>query len=83
LDDGDEADVTENATKKMTGNEIREKFLQFFREQGALARAVVFAGAAWGSDAAVYERGNEPVQGRVSRPREAGVFTGDDGAEVA
>jgi alanyl-tRNA synthetase len=34
LDDGDEADVTENAAKKLTGNEIREKFLQFFESKG-------------------------------------------------
>jgi alanyl-tRNA synthetase len=34
LDDGDEADVTENGTKKLTGNEIREKFLQFFESKG-------------------------------------------------
>jgi len=34
LDDGDEADVTENATKKLSGNEIREKFLQFFESKG-------------------------------------------------
>jgi alanyl-tRNA synthetase len=34
LDDGDEADVTENATKKLSGNEIREEFLQFFESKG-------------------------------------------------
>jgi alanyl-tRNA synthetase len=34
LDDGDEADVTENAKKKLSGNEIREKFLQFFESKG-------------------------------------------------
>jgi alanyl-tRNA synthetase len=34
LDDGDEVGVTENGTKKMTGNEIREKFLQFFESKG-------------------------------------------------
>jgi alanyl-tRNA synthetase len=33
LDDGDEVDVTENATKKLTGNEIREKFLRFFESK--------------------------------------------------
>jgi alanyl-tRNA synthetase len=34
LDDGDEADVTENAAKKLSGNELREKFLQFFESKG-------------------------------------------------
>jgi alanyl-tRNA synthetase len=34
LDDGDEVDVTENGDKKLTGNEIREKFLQFFESKG-------------------------------------------------
>jgi alanyl-tRNA synthetase len=34
LDYGDEVDVTENGDKKMTGNEIREKFLQFFESKG-------------------------------------------------
>jgi alanyl-tRNA synthetase len=34
LDDGDEVGVTEKGTKKMTGNEIREKFLQFFESKG-------------------------------------------------
>jgi alanyl-tRNA synthetase len=34
LDDGDEADVTENATNKLSGNAIREKFLQFFESKG-------------------------------------------------
>src|SRR5882724_10705701 len=58
------------------------KVFGVFREQGAPARAVVFAGAAWGSDAAVYECGDEPVQGCVSGAGEAGVFAGDDGAEV-
>jgi alanyl-tRNA synthetase len=34
LDCGDEVDVTENGDKKLTGNEIREKFLQFFESKG-------------------------------------------------
>ena len=34
MDDGDEADVTENGAKKLTGNEIREKFLEFFESKG-------------------------------------------------
>jgi alanyl-tRNA synthetase len=34
LDGGDEGDVTENGAKKLTGNEIREKFLQFFESKG-------------------------------------------------
>jgi alanyl-tRNA synthetase len=34
LDDGDEVDVTASGEKKMTGNEIREKFLQFFESKG-------------------------------------------------
>jgi alanyl-tRNA synthetase len=32
--DGDEVDVTENGAKKLTGNEIREKFLEFFESKG-------------------------------------------------
>jgi alanyl-tRNA synthetase len=34
LDDGDEVYVTANGETKMTGNEIREKFLQFFESKG-------------------------------------------------
>src|ERR1700675_3130825 len=34
MDDGDEVDVTASGEKKMTGNEIREKFLQFFESKG-------------------------------------------------
>jgi len=34
LDDGDEAAVTENATNKLSGNAIREKFLEFFESKG-------------------------------------------------
>jgi alanyl-tRNA synthetase len=34
MDGGDEGHVTENGAKKLTGNEIREKFLEFFESKG-------------------------------------------------
>ncbi len=34
MDDRDEADVTENAANKLSGNAIREKFLEFFESKG-------------------------------------------------
>jgi len=72
--------VTESANKKPSGNEIREKFLQFFERRGT-ARAFVFACAPWRSDAAVYERGMNQFKD-VSWAGETGVHAGDDGAEM-
>jgi len=79
-----EADVTgESVSKKFwSGNEIREGFLRFFEGQRAPAGAELVAGAAWGRYPAVYECGDEPVQGRFPWTGETGLHAGDDGAEV-
>src|SRR5713226_6314830 len=57
-------------------------FPVLLRRQGAPARAEFVAGAAWGRYPAVYECGDEPVQGRFPRPRKARLRAGNDGAEM-
>src|SRR5258706_11872576 len=56
-------------------------FPALLRRQGAPAGAELVAGAARGRYPAVYECGDEPVQGCVPRPRETRLHAGDDSTE--
>ncbi len=67
----------------MTSNEIRASFLEVLRAERPPHRAQLAARARRRSDAAVHERRDEPVQGRLPRPGEARVHARHDLAEGA
>ena len=60
----------------MTSSELRESFLAYFEGQGHRRRAQLAAGAARRPDAAVHQRRDEPVQGRVPRPGDSATTRG-------
>ncbi len=66
----------------MTANEIRASFLKYFEQHGHRVGAELAARPRRRSDAAVHQRRDEPVQGPVSRPREARLHPRHDLAEV-
>ena len=66
----------------MHSRDIRTSFLDYFKRQGHTIVPSCLARAGRRPDAPLHERGDEPVQGRVSRPREAGLHARDDVAEV-
>ena len=66
----------------MTSHETRRTFLRLLRRARAPRRAQFAAGAAQRPDAAVRQRRDEPVQGRVHRPRAARLRPGRVVAEV-
>ena len=55
----------------MTSSEVRERFLRVLRGARAPPRPVVLAHPGRGPDAALHQRRDEPVQGRLHRPGEA------------
>ena len=66
----------------MRSREIRRSFLEYFQTTRPHHRAELVARARRRSDAALHQRRDEPVQGRVPRPREARLHARDDLAEV-
>ena len=66
----------------MTSQDIRASFLRLFRAATAIASCQLPARPARRSDAALHQRRDEPVQGRLPRQGQARLHAGDDGAEV-
>ena len=66
----------------MRSREIRSSFLEYFQRQRPHHRAELVARARRRPDAALHQRRDEPVQGRVPRPREARLHARHDLAEV-
>jgi Alanyl-tRNA synthetase len=65
----------------MTANEIRASFLKYFEQHGHRVVPSSPLVPRRRPDAAVHQRRDEPVQGPVSRPREARLHARDDVAE--
>ncbi len=66
----------------MTGDEIRQRFLDFFADRGHRVVPQLFAGSRQRPDPAVHQRRHEPVQGRLSGAREARLHARRQLAEV-
>ena len=66
----------------MKAAEIRSTFLKFFESKGHTVVAVEPGRAGRRPDAAVHQRRDEPVQGRLPRLRQAPLRARRDGAEV-
>ena len=62
----------------MKSTEVRERFLRYLRGARAPPRPVVLADPGRGPDAALHQRRDEPVQGRLHGPREARLRPRDD-----
>ena len=67
----------------MTSNEIRASFLKYLRAERPPRRPELAARAGRRSDAALHQRRDEPVQGRLPRPREARLHARDDARRSA
>ena len=68
--------------REMHPREIRASFLKYFEKHGHRVVPSSPAAARRRPDAALHQRRDEPVQGRVPRPREARLHARRDVAEV-